>query len=156
MPKRACTPTESDPYALRRFTTQQSVFHPQALAELQQGAKATCWMWWIMPTPPHIVNGIERGSANNITYAIRSEQEARAYLSFQTDGVDLRRNYIEIVLALRDQLAKDTMPFGRDVAKMRSSLAFFAKTALDLSDTELSSLILDVIGALNAYDKLHA
>jgi len=154
MPQEAVVPTDEDPFALRRFTSQQATWHSQALVELQQGAKASCWMWYVMPTPPHIVNGIEKGSANNMKFALRSDEEAHAYLSFQANGVDLRDNYFEIVRALREQLAKGKMPFQRgDIPKMRSNIALFERISREARDTELHALLQEVIALVRAREK---
>eukprot|EP00928_Gymnodinium_smaydae_P006378 TRINITY_DN12252_c0_g2_i2.p1 TRINITY_DN12252_c0_g2~~TRINITY_DN12252_c0_g2_i2.p1 ORF type:complete len:442 (+),score=78.31 TRINITY_DN12252_c0_g2_i2:94-1419(+) len=147
-PREVFLPTESDPFALRRFTTEQRHFHPIAVAELKQGAKASCWMWYVMPSPPHVVNGIEKGSANNVKFAIRSDEEARAYLTFEADGVNLRNNYMEILGVLRDQLSKGKMPFQRtDEPKMKSSLKLFERISKSF-DAELYASVAEVVASL--------
>merc|ERR1712151_1328914 len=98
-PRESLAPSSCDPFALRRFTTEQKTWQARAMTELRHGAKTSCWMWYIMPTPPHIVNGIEKGSSNNVRNAIRSDEEAHAYLAFEADDVNLRNNYIEIISA---------------------------------------------------------
>lgn len=37
-------------------------------------------MWFMIPTPPYLVDGVERGSARNRRFALRSEDEVRDYL----------------------------------------------------------------------------
>lgn len=37
-------------------------------------------MWFMIPTPPYVVDGVERGSARNRRFALRSDQEVREYL----------------------------------------------------------------------------
>ena len=37
-------------------------------------------MWFMIPTPPYLVDGVERGSARNRRFALRSEEEVRDYL----------------------------------------------------------------------------
>lgn len=106
-------------------------------------------MWFVVPTPPHIVNGIEKGSLNNCKFALRSDEEARAYLNFRADGVELRSNYIAVMEALREQLLLGRMPFGRmDEPKLKSSVRLFERIAVEDSDEELhavTSAILDLL-----------
>eukprot|EP00292_Cryptomonas_paramecium_P025792 CAMPEP_0113724624 /NCGR_PEP_ID=MMETSP0038_2-20120614/39202_1 /TAXON_ID=2898 /ORGANISM="Cryptomonas paramecium" /LENGTH=71 /DNA_ID=CAMNT_0000654585 /DNA_START=101 /DNA_END=313 /DNA_ORIENTATION=+ /assembly_acc=CAM_ASM_000170 len=70
-------------------------------------------MWYVIPTPPFVVNGEERGSWTNQEYALRDLpphrlqgfRAARAYLAFpESGGVSLRRNYLEMMLAIAEQL----------------------------------------------------
>ena len=37
-------------------------------------------MWFMIPTPPYLVDGIERGSARNRRFALRTDEEVREYL----------------------------------------------------------------------------
>lgn len=68
-------------------------------------------MWFTIPTPPHIVNGVERGSSVNRKFALRSDEEARAFLKFETDdGVNLRENYMAIMTAVLEQLQAGRSP----------------------------------------------
>merc|ERR1719387_155102 len=95
----------SDAYELRRFTTAQADAFPRAVAELRKGRKRSCWMWYVCPTPPFVVDGEEVGSAKNRRYAIRSAEEGRAFLNFRDGGVNLRANYLEVLAVVSDQLA---------------------------------------------------
>jgi uncharacterized protein (DUF1810 family) len=65
----------SDPFNLDRFLRAQEHCYAQAYAELAQGAKRTHWMWFIFPQ----LEGLG-SSATARAYAIRSIDEARAYL----------------------------------------------------------------------------
>ena len=40
----------------------------------------TLRMWFMIPTPPYVVDGVERGSARNRRFALRSDEEVREYL----------------------------------------------------------------------------
>merc|ERR1712038_780867 len=51
-----------DPHNLCRFTRTQKTHYQQAYDEIEAGRKQSCWSWYILPTAPWIVNGIERGS----------------------------------------------------------------------------------------------
>ena len=53
-----------DPYNLRRFVSKAREYHNQALSELRSGHKASCWSWYVLPTPPFIKNGREVGSSS--------------------------------------------------------------------------------------------
>jgi len=147
-------------YGLRRFTDAQKGVFPRALREIQAGRKTTCWMWFIIPTPPYIVNGVEKGSSQNRKYALRSDAEGLAYLGFTHDGVSLRNNYFEIMCAILDQLRS-----GRSMAslvghfdgpKLISSALFFERLTRS-TDQELHDVlaeVLDLVGAQGAYAAL--
>jgi uncharacterized protein (DUF1810 family) len=106
-------------------------------------------MWYVYPTPPFIVNGVERGSWTNQRYALRSDQQAIAYLEFESDGVNLRNNYVEITTAVRDQLISGNTSghlFGCvDKPKFLSSIKYFEKISKSVGDLELNNLCLEVI-----------
>lgn len=136
---------------MRRFTEQQKFMHAKAVNEVRRGKKESCWMWFVVPTPPYIANGVEEGSPNNRRYAIRSDEEAMAYLQFRANGVDLRHNYIEVMAAIKDQLAVGKNPFGSvDAPKLRSSLKLFQRIARDMSDESLHGMVRDVLLLLRA------
>lgn len=108
-------------------------------------------MWFVFPSPPYIVNGVESGSDMNRRYALRSDEEVRAYLNFKDDGVNLRGNYAEAVAALRDQLSLGKMPFGCvDEPKLKSSLRLFERASREEADDALHAAIKEVIGLLRA------
>jgi uncharacterized protein (DUF1810 family) len=141
--------TNGTGYGLQRFTEAQRVSYARALSEIKAGRKTTCWMWFVIPTPPHIVNGIEKGSAYNRKYALRSDEEGRAYLNYRHDGVDLRSNYIEIMRAVRDQLQlgkKVSSLVGHfDGPKLVSSVQFFERIARCCGDDELRVVMDEVL-----------
>eukprot|EP00439_Symbiodinium_sp_Y106_P082120 s8_g21.t1 len=83
-----------DPFNIRRFADQQRKHYATALQEVRDGQKRSHWMWYVFPTPPYVQNGAECGSPTNKFYAIRSDEEASAYLSFEEDGICLRKNYM--------------------------------------------------------------
>lgn len=91
-------------------------------------------MWFTIPTPPHIVNGVERGSSVNRKFALRSDEEARAFLKFETDdGVNLRENYMAIMTAVLEQLQAGRSPTSLlghfDAPKLASSVQLFVPSA---------------------------
>jgi uncharacterized protein (DUF1810 family) len=65
----------SNGFDLERFTEAQAPVYVQVLAELQQGAKRSHWMWFVFPQ----VEGLG-SSAMAQRYAIGSRAEAEAYL----------------------------------------------------------------------------
>jgi hypothetical protein len=92
-----------------RFVRSQNGCYREALREIKNGQKSSCWMWYVtmcspfnaahfsfllsryvFPTPPFIVNGIERGSFMNQEYSIRTDAQGLAYLEFEADGINLR------------------------------------------------------------------
>ncbi|MBV9787293.1 MAG: DUF1810 family protein, partial [Chloroflexi bacterium] len=64
-----------DPFELQRFTSAQERIYRDVLAELRGGRKRSHWMWFIFPQ----IEGLGY-SATSKHYAIKSPQEARAYL----------------------------------------------------------------------------
>jgi uncharacterized protein (DUF1810 family) len=134
---------------LRRFTRTQQSLHCRAVREIQAGKKSSCWMWYCFPTPPYMVNGKEAGSSRNRMYAIRTEAEARAFLTFAADGVNLRKNYMEVCSATLSQLragvsAKSIFGFI-DEPKLRSSVRYFEQVTRDGVDIELNCVLREIM-----------
>lgn len=140
--------TESDGFNLSRFTeAQKDLPFAKALSEIQAGRKSSCWMWYVIPSPPHMKNNREHGSCLNRKYAIRSDDEAKAYLSHESHGVDLRSNYFDIMAALRDQLkagksAKSVIG-SFDEPKLKCSVLLFEQITRG-DDKELNALLLEI------------
>eukprot|EP00927_Polykrikos_kofoidii_P079427 TRINITY_DN7620_c0_g1_i3.p1 TRINITY_DN7620_c0_g1~~TRINITY_DN7620_c0_g1_i3.p1 ORF type:complete len:296 (-),score=26.56 TRINITY_DN7620_c0_g1_i3:144-1031(-) len=137
---------------LRRFTRVQRTSYDKALREIKAGKKQSCWMWYVIPTPPYIVDGIERGSDRNRRYALRTPGEVNAYLNFVADGVNLRSNYFGIMEAVRDRLRSGQKPLALmgclDEPKLRSSARLFEKTTREGVDEELHELLMEVLSLL--------
>jgi uncharacterized protein (DUF1810 family) len=151
---RLCHSHTEDPFNLhKRFIRTHLNHYSDALDEIRRGRKCSCWMWFIFPTPPWIVRGMEMGSGTNMHYALRTDEQAKAYLRFEASGVNLRANYIEITTVVRDQLKKgiDVVSlFGfLDAPKLRSSIAYFEKIGGEMGDEELRSLCASVMELLN-------
>lgn len=141
-----------DPHNVRRFALRQAEDHSAALRQLRAGRKSGCWSWWIMPTPPFIKDGREVGTGMNREYAIRSDEEAKAYLSFG----QLRQNYLEIMQAVADQLEAGTTPsslLGIDVPRCEASVTFFRRMGEKAEDAKLSMLCERVQNLLASSDK---
>jgi uncharacterized protein (DUF1810 family) len=71
---------------LSRFHDAQQDTWPQALAELQAGAKSSHWMWFIFPQ----LRGLGR-SATARRYGLANLAEARAYLADPVLGARLQQ-----------------------------------------------------------------
>lgn len=104
--------------SLDRFVEAQTLAYWGALAEIRRGAKRSHWMWYIFPQ----IAGLGQ-SATARHFAIRSIEEARAYLDHPVLGA----RYRECVAALQDLTISDPVAvFGEvDAMKLRSSLTLF-------------------------------
>lgn len=138
---------DDDPFDLgTRFVYKQKLFFSTALQEIRHGSKRGCWLWFIIPTPPYIVNGEERGSSMNRKYALRGDDCVKAYLEYQdkTCGVNLRRNYLTMARTIQMQLQNGktlSSIFGpMDEMKVISSLTLFERIAAEKKDEELAEV----------------
>lgn len=121
-----------DPFDLDRFVQAQAGDYAIALAELRDGRKRSHWIWYIFPQ----ITGLGR-SPTAQHYAIRSIDEARAYLAHPVLGARLH----ECLIALQG-LAPITAEavFGAlDAMKFRSSLTLFA--AADPTDRTIAQAL---------------
>jgi uncharacterized protein (DUF1810 family) len=105
---------------LDRFLTAQQSSYDGALAELRRGRKTGHWIWFVFPQ----IAGLGRSSTSQ-HYAIRSLDEARAYLAHPVLGARLRE-VSAVVLATTGRTAEDI--FGWiDAMKLRSSMTLFLR-----------------------------
>lgn len=111
-------------FDLERFVRAQAPIYATVLKELRAGYKRTHWMWFIFPQ----LGGLGRsGMAQR--YAIRSGDEAAAYLAHPVLGARLRE-CATIVGSLDGHTADEI--FGHpDELKFRSSMTLFADVAPD-------------------------
>lgn len=108
-----------DPYDLSRFLRAQEGDYDHALSELRAGRKRSHWMWYIFPQ----LAGLGSSEISR-RYAIRSTDEARAYLGHRVLGPRLRE-CAEAVLEVEGRSAHEI--FGSpDDLKLRSSATLFA------------------------------
>ena len=108
-----------DPYESSRFVRAQQDDFERALAEIQAGKKRTHWMWYIFPQ----LDGLAF-SATSKYYAIKSMEEARAYLEHPLLGPRLRQC---AEAALRIEGRSATEIFGSpDDMKLKSCATLFA------------------------------
>eukprot|EP00913_Durusdinium_trenchii_P003237 g2993.t2 len=132
---------------LRRFTVPQKSTYARP---------RRTQMWFMIPTPPYLVDGIERGSARNRRFALRTDEEVREYLRFEADGVSLRQNYLGLMKAILDQLKKGrqvTQLMGVvDEPKLRSSVRLFERAARD-TDPELHLVLIELMTLASLYSE---
>ena len=77
------TTPDSDPHDLARFITAQEAIIDRVRAELRAGRKTSHWMWFVFPQ----IVGLGRSETARF-YAIRTHQEAAAYLAHPCSGRD--------------------------------------------------------------------
>ncbi|TCU33812.1 DUF1810 domain-containing protein [Rhizobium azibense] len=106
-------------YNLGRFIAAQNGIYDQALRELSAGRKRSHWMWFIFPQAAGLGS-----SAMAEKYAIRSAEEAAAYLSDPILGGRLLR-CVQAILSVEGRTAHDILGSPDDL-KLRSSLTLFA------------------------------
>ena len=108
-----------DPYDLKRFLDAQAGDYDRALAEITAGRKESHWMWYVFPQFAGL--GFSETSRR---YAIRSVDEARAYLAHPVLGPRLLA-CAEAALAVRAKSAHEI--FGSpDDLKLKSCATLFA------------------------------
>ena len=113
------SPDLDDPFDLRRFVEAQRDDYDQASAEIAAGRKRSHWMWYIFPQ----FDGLAF-SPTSRHYAIKSRDEARAYLNHPILGPRLR-DCAGAVLQIEGKSANAI--FGSpDDLKLRSSATLFA------------------------------
>lgn len=110
------------PIDLDRFVSAQASIYNQALAEIRSGQKRTHWIWFIFPQ----IEGLGH-SSTSMHYAIRSLEEARAYLQHPLLGPRLIE-CSEAVLAVQGRTASDILSYPDDL-KLRSSMTLFERVA---------------------------
>ena len=120
-------------YDLDRFAEEQTHAYDGALEELRRGRKTGHWIWFIFPQ----IAGLGH-SAMSQRFAIRSLDEARAYLAHPVLGARLRE-CAEILLELEGRTAEAVLG-STDAMKLRSSMTLFHRAA---PDDPLFSQVLD-------------
>ena len=108
-----------DQFDLQRFVDAQAGVYERALAEITAGRKQSHWMWFIFPQ----FTGLG-SSAMSQRYAIKSREEARAYLDHEVLGARLIE-CAEAALAVDEPLAVEVFPHPDDL-KLWSSATLFA------------------------------
>jgi uncharacterized protein (DUF1810 family) len=108
----------NDDHNLGRFVQAQAQVYVQVLNELRTGAKRSHWMWFVFPQ----YAGLGRSETAQY-YAIRSLDEARAYLAHPLLGMRLRE-CVTLLLGLEGHTAEAIFGYP-DVLKLQSSLTLF-------------------------------
>ncbi len=109
-----------DPHDLQRFVDAQEPVYARVVEELRAGRKQSHWMWFVFPQ----VSGLGH-SAMARRYAIRSVEEARAYLTHPVLGPRLRECTALVVAAEKHATLAEI--FGHpDDLKFCSSMTLFA------------------------------
>jgi len=112
----------NDIYDLDRFVRAQQDDYERALSEITSGQKRTHWMWYIFPQ----LDGLAL-SPTAKRYAIRSVEEARAYLEHPILGPRLL-NCAEAVVGVEGRSATEI--FGSpDDLKLKSCATLFSFVA---------------------------
>jgi uncharacterized protein (DUF1810 family) len=109
-----------DPFDLHRFLDAQAQVYERVLAELGAGRKTSHWMWFIFPQAA----GLGR-SAMSERYAIRSRDEARAYLAHPVLGARLQECTALVEGAVAKGATLEGIFGGLDAMKFRSSMELF-------------------------------
>jgi uncharacterized protein (DUF1810 family) len=114
-----------DPHGLQRFVDAQEDMgiYSRALSELRAGRKQGHWIWFVFPQ----IAGLG-SSPMSQAYAIRSLEEARAYLAHPLLGARLRES-TEALLAAEPAASAESILGGIDAIKVRSSMTLFSAAA---------------------------
>jgi uncharacterized protein (DUF1810 family) len=116
------TPNANDPFDLNRFLMAQEADYDRALSEIKSGRKRTHWMWYIFPQ----IDGLAFSSTSQ-RYAIKSIEEAQAYLNHPVLGPRLRE-CAEAVVAVEGRSIAEI--FGSpDDLKLKSCATLFASVS---------------------------
>jgi uncharacterized protein (DUF1810 family) len=111
-----------DRFDLNRFVQAQEEVYPRALAELKLGRKRSHWMWFIFPQ----IAGLGHSSTAKF-YAIKSKDEARAYLDHPLLGKRLKE-CAEALLKVEGKSATEILDYPDDL-KLRSSMTLFGSAS---------------------------
>jgi len=116
------TVENNDKFNLSRFEDAQNNIYEQVIVELQKGQKLTHWMWFIFPQ----IDGLGKSSIS-IFYAIKSKEEARAYLNHPILGKRLVQ-CVNTILAIDGVTSSEIFGFI-DNQKLKSSMTLFASVS---------------------------
>jgi len=110
----------ADPFDLERFLKAQEEAFEIALEELRSGRKSSHWIWFVFPQ----IAGLGH-SPTAQHYAIRSLEEAHAYLAHSVLGARLHECLKALQLLETDDA--QSVLGDLDAMKFRSSLTLFAE-----------------------------
>ena len=123
----------TDHFNLNRFIEAQNSDFNKALDEIKQGKKSSHWMWYIFPQ----FKGLG-SSSDSSHYAIKSKEEAQAYLNHSILGQRLVEITSEL-LKLENLSACSIFGYPDDV-KLNSSMTLFNAVQ---NETKVFELVLD-------------
>lgn len=106
-------------FDLSKFISAHKRDYETALREITAGKKQTHWMWYIFPQ----IEGLGR-SPTAVFYALRDQEEAKAFLRDEYLGGNLRE-ISERLLTLSTDDPNQVFGFPDDL-KLRSSMTLFA------------------------------
>jgi len=111
-------------FDLERFVQAQAPVYGNVVSELRAGRKRSHWMWFIFPQ----IAGLGQSEMSQ-KYAIRSTDEAAAYLAHPVLGQRLRE-CAGLVAAIEDKHIEEIFD-SPDDRKFHSSMTLFADVAPD-------------------------
>ena len=103
---------------LERFVIAQDACWETVIAELRAAKKEGCWIWFVFPQ----IAGLGKSDMSKY-YAIRSLDEARAYLAHKDLGPRLQKVAELLLAAPADRSAVAIL--DDDAKKVRSSMTLF-------------------------------
>src|ERR1700709_2513848 len=111
-----------DRYGLQRFVDAQedAAIYARGLEELRAGRKRSHWVWFVFPQ----IAGLGQSPISQ-AYAIRSLEEARAYLAPRGRGPPLRECCEPLLAAGEPGATAESILGGIDAIKVRSSMTLF-------------------------------
>ncbi len=115
---------QTDPYNLQRFLDAQFPLFDEVCKELRNGKKFTHWMWFIFPQ----IEGLGRTSTAKL-YAIKSLEEAEAYINHPTLGSRLRE-CTELINLVENKSINRILGSPDDL-KFRSCITLFTHATED-------------------------
>lgn len=114
----------SKPFNLNRFISAQEKVYDRVLTELKNGRKRSHWMWYIFPQ----LDGLAHSTTSKY-YAIKSREEAIAYLNHPVLGARLRE-CAEAVLDVEGKTVSQIFGYP-DALKLKSSMTLFSEVAAE-------------------------
>jgi uncharacterized protein (DUF1810 family) len=126
----------TDSFDLRRFVDAQAPVYQRVLAELRQGEKQSHWMWFIFPQ----LAGLGHSPMAQ-RYALRSREEAMAYLGHGVLGPRLRQ-CTALVNAVEGRTIREILRSPDDL-KFRSCMTLFGAAS---SEPEFAAAIAKFYG----------
>lgn len=114
----------SDPFDLNRFISAQNKVYDRVVAELKNGRKRSHWMWYVFPQ----LNGLAQSTTSKY-YAIKSREEAMAYLKHPLLGARLRE-CCDLILAIERKTVSQIFGYPDD-RKLKSSMTLFSEVSTD-------------------------